>query len=156
MIKDCLPSELTMRHLVVRSRKWKCQFSVNPSEQAVVRAGFRNLELFEKAALIRRAGRPFSLSHATSWGSSPVGRTSLLAPLSTFLSAWQLAKAADLMLRLNQSKKCKYKMSFKNVERIANAAQYYSFLSGHYDMIAINWVPNRLKKLNFTKKKCQG
>ena len=104
MIKDCLPSELTMRHLVVRSRKWKCQFSVNPSEQAVVRAGFRNLELFEKAALIRRAGRPFSLSHATSWGSSPVGRTSLLAPLSTFLSAWQLAKAADLMLRLNQRK----------------------------------------------------
>ena len=104
MIKDCLPSELTMRHLVDRSRKWKCQFSVNPSEQAVVRAGFRNLELFEKAALIRRAGRPFSLSHATSWGSSPVGRTSLLAPLSTFLSAWQLAKAADLMLRLNQRK----------------------------------------------------
>ena len=104
MIKDCLPSELTMRHLVVRSRKWKCQFSVNPSEQAVVRAGFRNLELFEKAALIRRAGRPFSLSHATSWGSSPVGRTSLLAPLSTFLSAWQLAKAADLMLRLSQRK----------------------------------------------------
>lgn len=104
MIKDCLPSELTMRHLVDRSRKWKWQFSVNPSEQAVVRAGFRNLELFEKAALIRRAGRPFSLSHATSWGSSPVGRTSLLAPLSTFLSAWQLAKAADLMLRLNQRK----------------------------------------------------
>ena len=104
MIKDCLPSELTMRHLVDRSRKWKWQFSVNPSEQAVVRAGFRNLELFEKAALIRRAGRPFSLSHATSWGSSPVGRTSLLAPLSTFLSAWQLAKAADLMLRLSQRK----------------------------------------------------
>ena len=104
MIKDCLPSELTMRHLVDRSRKWKWQFSVNPSEQAVVRAGFRNLELFEKAALIRRAGRPFSLSHATSWGSSPVRRTSLLAPLSTFLSAWQLAKAADLMLRLNQRK----------------------------------------------------
>ena len=156
MIKDCLPSELTMRHLVDRSRKWKWQFSVNPSEQAVVRAGFRNLELFEKAALIRRAFLPFSRNLVGKFASPPhlpPGATvNLLVCLATGKSCWlDVAPQPE-----KGSKKCKYKMSFKNVERIANAAQYYSFLSGHYDMIAINWVPNRLKKLNFTKKKCQG
>ena len=77
---------LIMQHLANRSRKQERPFSFNPQYNRTAARFVCFLEPFEKAALPQRASLAFSLAHATSDKSSPVVRTSIMAPPVSLLN----------------------------------------------------------------------